>query len=293
MITGTDVLKTERRGRVYVLTINREERRNAFSAELLDRLAQEMEHFDRDDELWAAILTGAGDVAFCAGHDMKEDLEGDVRGKKLPPYQAQRPHPQVWSWKPVIGAINGYCLAGGWYLAQCCDVRIAAEHATFGIPEAKWNLPAPFGAFPEYQISFGVAAEMLLWGRSITAQRAYEIGFVNEIVPKDAALDRAMEWAEEVCALGQDAVRAHKQLLYRGRDLSLAEREALGNDLFYWYPPKPGVVMDATEGPRAFAERRKPRFDEKQRLSNGSGVQRGGSRPKKRPASPRSRDPQA
>lgn len=269
MIAGPDILTTERRGRVYILTLNREERRNAFSAELLDRIAQEMERFDQDDELHVAILTGAGDVAFCAGHDMKEDVEGDVRGAAQPPYQAQRPHPQVWSWKPTIAAINGYCLAGGWYLAQCCDVRIAAEHASFGMPEAKWNLPAPFGAFHEYQISFGVAAEMLLWGRSITARRAYEIGFVNEIVPKGQALERAMEWAEEVCALGQDAVRAHKQLLYRGRDLSVAEREALGEDLFYWYWPKP--VVDATAGQRAFTEKRKPRFDDSRSAVQGSG----------------------
>lgn len=264
MISGKDVLLTEERGHVFIMTINREERRNAFSLELLDRLAMEWEYFNENNELWVAILTGAGDVAFSSGHDMKEDIEGDVRGGAFgshKPYIPRRPRADVPTWKPTIAAINGYCLAGGWLIAQGCDVRISADHATFGMPEGKWNLPAWFGARTEYQISFGVAAEMLLWARSITAQRAYEIGFVNKVVAREALMTEAMEWADHICTLGQDSVRAHKEILYRGRNLASDELDALGRDLFYWYPPKPGVTMDAGEGLRAFYEKRKAKYE--------------------------------
>jgi len=263
MITGKDVLLTETRGKVFIMTVNREERRNAMSNELMDRMAQEWERFNEDDDLWVAIFTGSGDVAFSSGHDLKEDIEGDVRGGprgSIPPYVARRAHPEVQTWKPTIAAVNGYALAGGWFLAQNMDIRIAAEHATFGIPEVRWNLPAGFGARVEYQISLGVACEMLMWGRQITAQRAYEIGFVNKVVPKDKLIDECMEWADYMCTLGQPSVKAHKEMIYRGRDMSVGELNALGRDLFYWYPPKPGVVIDATEGPRAFAEKRAPKY---------------------------------
>lgn len=264
MITGKDVLLTEQKGHTYIMKVNREERRNAMSSELMDRMAQEWEYFNENDDLWVGIFTGSGDIAFSAGHDLKEDVEGDVRGgeyRSHKPYVARRPSPHVPTWKPTIAAINGFCLAGGWYLAQECDIRISADHATFGIPEVKWNLPAGFGARFEYQVSFGVAAEMLLWGRSITAQRAYEIGFVNKVVPREKLMDEAMEWADYMCTLGQPSVRAHKEMLYRGRDMSTNELNALGRDLFYWYPPKPGVHIDSTEGPKAFTEKRAAKYD--------------------------------
>ena len=259
MITGKDVLLTEKRGKVFIMTVNREERRNAMSNELSDRMAEEWERFNEDDDLYVAILTGAGDVAFSSGHDLKEDVEGDVRGgafKSIPPYQARTPHPMVPTWKPTIAAVNGYALAGGWALAQRCDVRIAADIATFGMPEVRWNLPAGFGAQLEYFQTLGISAELLMWGRSITAQREYEIGFVNKVVPHAQLMEEAMECADYMCTLGQPSVKAHKQMIYRGRDMSRSELQSLGRDLFYWYPAKPGVVIDATEGPRAFAEKR-------------------------------------
>ncbi|MBI2863545.1 MAG: enoyl-CoA hydratase/isomerase family protein [Chloroflexi bacterium] len=260
MLKGRDILLTEKRGHIYIMTINREERRNAISEELLERIPEEWEYFNEDDDLWVAIFTGAGDIAFSAGHDMKEDVEGDVRGGKRGSHKAaarRRAHPDMMTWKPTIAAINGYCLAGGWWLAQHCDIRIAAEHATFGMPEVNWNLPAMFGAQHEYVISIGVAAEMLLWGRSITAQRAYEIGFVNKVVPKGKQLEEALEWAEYMCKLGQPSVRAHKQGLYQRYRMSPSDLTNYSRDLFYWYPPKPGVVIDGTEGARAFTEGRK------------------------------------
>ena len=264
MITGKDILLTEANDHIFTMTINREERRNAMSQEFMDRLAQEWERFNEDEDLWVAILTGRGDISFSSGHDMKEDVEGDVRGgafRSHKRYAPRKPHPNIPTWKPTIAAINGYCLAGGWSLAQNCDIRIAAEHATFGLPEVKWNLSAGFGARLEYQISIGVVCEMLMWGRNIDAKRAYEIGFVNKVVPGAKLMDECMEWAEYMCTLGQPSVRAHKELIYRGRDIASYEMDSLSKDLFYWFPAKPGVYIDATEGPKAFLEKKDPEFD--------------------------------
>ncbi|HEY90683.1 MAG TPA: hypothetical protein G4O07_02510 [Dehalococcoidia bacterium] len=260
MITGRDVLLTEKKGHIYIMTINREERRNAISGELVDRMAEEWETFEEDDDLWVAIFTGAGDVAFSAGHDMKEDVEGDLRGGAFgshKPVPRRRPHPGMITRKPTIAAINGYCLAGGWELAMRCDVRLASEHAEFGLPEVTWNLPAGFAARLEYLTSIGIVCEMLMWGRRISAQRACEVGFVNKVVPEGKAMDEAMEWAEYMCTLGLPSVMAHKEMIYRGRDMSVSELGLLGRDLFYWYPAKPGVTIDATEGPREFMEGRR------------------------------------
>ena len=265
MITGRDTLLTEKRGHIYILTINREERRNASSLELSDRLGEEWERFDEDEDLWVLILTAKGDVAFSAGHDMKEDVEGDVRGgprggmKQTP---RRKPHPWVSTWKPTIAAINGYALAGGWELAQRCDVRIAAEHATFGIPEIRWNLPAGFGAQLSQLPTWAIAAEMLLWGRPISAQRAYEIGFVNKVVPKERLMEEASEWAEYMCTLGQESVRGHKRLLHYARFVPPSEIQTLAEDIFYWWPKKRGVVLDEDVGARAFAEKRQPDFSD-------------------------------
>ena len=98
---------------------------------------------------------------------------------------------------------------------------------------------------------------MLMWGRRISAQRACEIGFVNKVVPQNNVIDEAMEWAEHMCTLGLPSVIAHKAMIYRGRDMSVLELGTLGRDLFYWYPAKPGVTIDATEGPREFMEGRR------------------------------------
>lgn len=265
MIVGRDVLLTERKDHIYTITVNREERRNAQSMELYGRIAEEYETFNEDDDLWVMIVTAKGDVAFSSGHDLKEDVEGDVRGGKRGDTKIvarRRPHPSLATYKPTIAAINGCALAGGWMMAQRCDVRIAAEHATFGIPEVKWNLPAPFAAEIAQFPTMAIASELVLWGRTIDAKRAYEIGFVNKVVPKEQLMDEAMSWAEEMCRLGQPSVRAHKRLLHAAQYLPTSEIEVMSEDLFYWWPPKPGVEIDADEGARAFVEKRPPKFED-------------------------------
>ena len=265
MLVGRDVLLTERKGHIYTITVNREERRNAQSMELYERISEEYENFNEDDDLWVMIVTAKGDVAFSAGHDLKEDVEGDVRGGPRGGIKSpgrRRPHPGMSTFKPTIAAVNGYAMAGGWMMAQRCDVRIAAEHATFGIPEVKWNLPASFATEIAQFPTMAIASELVLWGHTITAQRAYEIGFVNKVVPKEQLMDEAMEWAEEMCTLGQPAVRAFKRLLYAAQYLPTTELASMSDDLFYWWPAKPGVTIDANEGARAFVEKRQPQFED-------------------------------
>lgn len=263
MLDGRDVLLTEKRGHIFILTMNRPERHNALSYQLMQRFDEEMERFDSDPDLWVTILTGAGEKSFCSGLDLKEFSERTARGEPTKPRPAGRgAHPFVPTWKPLIAAVNGYAFAGGWMMAQRCDLRIAAETASFGVPENRWNLAAPFVGQPHLFPTMAVAAEVALMARPITAQRAYEIGFVNKVVPSSQLMEEALSWAEHLCTLGQESVRGHKKVLYYGRWAPPGEIAGLGEDIFYWMGGgKPGVVVDSTVGSRAFAEGRQPDFN--------------------------------
>ncbi len=235
---------------------------NALSPELLRRYDEELEIFNEDDDLWVLVLTGAGDRAFCAGMDLKDFSQGaSPHGPDGRPSARRREHPAVPTWKPMIAAINGFALAGGWQLAQRCDLRVAAETARIGITENKWNLAGGFGAEMGVFPTAAISAEIYLLAEPITAQRAYEIGFVNKVVPADEVLGQAISWAEHICTLGQEAVRGHKQLSYYGRFVPPSELAQLSKDVFYWMGAgKPGVVVDSTVGSRAFVENRQPDF---------------------------------
>lgn len=263
MLDGKDVLLTEQRGHILILTMNRQERHNALSYELMQRFDEELERFNNDSELWVMILTGAGEKAFCSGLDLKEFSERTARGEpRKPPPSMRGSHPVVPTWKPLIAAVNGYAFAGGWSMAQRCDLRIAAETASFGVPENRWNLAASFVGQPHLFPTGAIAAEVALMARPITAQRAYEIGFVNKVVPASQLMDEALSWAEHLCTLGQEAVRGHKKMLYYSRWVHPADVAGLGEDVFYWMGGgKPGVVVDSTIGSRAFAEGRQPDFN--------------------------------
>jgi enoyl-CoA hydratase len=119
-------------------------------------------------------------------------------------------------WKPTIAAINGYAVAAGWFMAQQCDIRIAAEHAEMGVAETRWNMPAAWISTMTRQMHIGHALEIVLWGdKRITAQRAYEIGWVNRVVPKEKLMEEASSWAERMLDLAPRAVRNCKEILYR------------------------------------------------------------------------------
>jgi enoyl-CoA hydratase/carnithine racemase len=246
-------------GRVVVMTLNRPERRNALSPELSAALVDGWERFAADDEAWVAIVTGAGDQAFCAGMDLKARADRDRTGAPPPPpRRAIYPLSETLGlWKPTIAAINGYCIAGGWMLAQQCDVRIAAEHAQLGITETRWNQAAAWVHNLPSQMLLGHALEIALWGdRLISAQRAYEIGWVNRVVPGERLMEEALGWAERMLSLAPRAVRNLKEILYRGAYLTPLEGRAFGRAL----EQNLAGMEDTKEGPRAFAEKRKPNF---------------------------------
>ncbi|RMF20737.1 MAG: enoyl-CoA hydratase/isomerase family protein, partial [Deltaproteobacteria bacterium] len=206
-------------------------------------------------DLWVAILTAAGDKAFSSGMDLKEAIPmlqaGDEMGYED---HTKRPFSDVF--KPIIAAVNGYCIAGGLEFLQGTDLRIAAEHATFGLGEVRWGI-IPLGGthirLPR-QIPWAVAMELLLTGRPIDARRAYDIGLVNRVVPKEQLMDAAMELAEVICQNGPLAVRTAKEIAVRslGLESGFVLEKALGARVL--------ASEDAKEGPRAFAEKRKPNF---------------------------------
>ena len=254
-ITGPDVVLMEKRGHIAYITLNRPERLNAISGELGNRLAECYDEFNQDESLWVSILTGTG-RAFSAGADLKDMNERGGPGGVT----AVRRRPGLGSgldvWKPTIAAINGFALAGGWNLAQQCDIRIAADTAQFGITEVKWNLPAGWCVDVPRIIGLGHALEIVLVGDRISAQRAYEIGFVNRVVPADRLMDEATALAERICENGPMSVRMHKEILYRGTTLTKSEGQALGRHILAplnW-------SEDSKEGPKAFVEKRKPQW---------------------------------
>jgi len=264
-ITGPDILLYEKKDRIVTITLNRPERRNALSLELMERLADAWVRFRDDEDAWVAVITGAGDQAFSAGADLVEIAERAARGEKrpkshLPSDDNVRLFEAVFSpeiWKPIIAAINGYAVAGGFCLAQACDIRIAAEHAELGIAETRWNLPAAWVAPMTRQLTLGHALEIALWGDGrISAQRGYEMGWINRVVPKEALMGEAMSWAERMLHLAPRCVSNLKQIIYRGHSLSPHEALALGVALEHNLMG----MEDTLEGSKAFAEKRKPEF---------------------------------
>ena len=247
-------------GRVVVMTLNRPQVMNALNGELSEAVHNGWERFRDDDEAWVAILTGAGDKAFCAGADLKETTQ--IRTGEIKAVRRQRHTPgplceALDLWKPTIAAINGYAIAGGWGLAQQCDIRLAAEHAELGVAEVRWNMGAGWLHPLTRQMHLQHALEVVLWGdRRITAQRAYEMGWVARVVPKERLMDEAMEWAERILYLAPRDVRNLKEILYRGFYMSPMEGAAFARSL------EQNLVgmEDSIEGPQAFTEKRKPQF---------------------------------
>jgi len=247
-------------GRVVVMTMNRPDAMNALNGELWEAIYDGWERFRDDNEAWVAILTGAGDKAFSAGADLKETTQ--IRTGQIKPVRRRSRTLGLLCeglnlWKPTIAAINGYAIAGGWMLAQECDIRIAAEHAELGVAEVRWNMGAGWLHPLTRQMHLQHALEIVLWGdRRITAQRAYEMGWVNRVVPKERLMDEAMEWAERILYLAPRDVRNLKEILYRGFYMSPMEGAAFSRAL------EQNLIgmEDSIEGPKAFSEKRKPQF---------------------------------
>lgn len=219
-------LQYEKEQGIAQITLNRPDALNAFSVQMRDDLYSVLEAIRDDDDVRVAVLKGAGEKAFCAGADLSEFLSAP------PPVQSRkiRFERDVWGLftnmpQPFIAALHGYVLGSGIEMALCCDIRIAAEDARFGLPEVALGIiPAAGGTqtLPRV-IGRARAMEMLLSNRWIDAQEAHEIHLVNQVVPKNALYDSAWEWAKKIAAFDPSAVRYIKQAVVKGMDRSLSD----------------------------------------------------------------------
>lgn len=260
----------EKRGRIALITINRPERRNALNFEAFGLLANAWLDFRDDPNLWVAIITGAGDKAFCAGGDLKEFIPmvtQSIQGKS----DAAVASPasdipanatltavlrDVEIYKPIIAAVNGFCIAGGMEMLQGTDIRIAAEHATFGIGEPRRGLFPGGGSTVKLprQIPYPWAMEILLTAEPVSARKALQYGIVNEVVPYEDLMPAAFRYAELICKNGPVAVRKVKESVVRG--LALPVKEALEQELYF--AGEVFTTEDAMEGILAFQQKRDP-----------------------------------
>lgn len=256
-------------GRIHVITMNRPHRMNSIGDGMNEALYDAWIAFRDDRQARVAILTGAGNRAFCAGADLLNRASRDPAAD-LPQSEtlarrnagdARHWIPlaeKLGVWKPTIAAINGYALAGGFQFAMQCDIRIMAETAKVGISETRWNMTAAHWAIPlTRQMGLGPALELTLWGDTqFDAQRCYELGWANRVVPQEALMDTAMKYARRVLDLAPRAIRNMKEAMYRGYYMDPIMGEVFGGAL----EANLAGMQDSTEGPRAFAEKRRPNF---------------------------------
>ncbi|GAC85246.1 putative enoyl-CoA hydratase [Gordonia paraffinivorans NBRC 108238] len=239
------------------ITIDRPDAANALDSTARASLWTCFRQFRDDGAAGVAVITGTGDKAFCAGGDLKEMSSSQLG---VPPVDfLPQLNRNFQLDKPVIAAVNGVALGGGFLLAQMADLCVAADHAKFAISEAKWGRGAPWAAPLPWLIPPRVALEMLMTGDSISAARAYELGLVNKVVPSVELRATAVELARSILANAPLTVRASRQMVYAAAEPSLAYGFARAEQLFE------GVYLsaDAQEGPRAFLERRPPQWSGK------------------------------
>jgi len=248
------VLFDARADGIAIITINRPEQRNCLSREVREGLFAAWDRFEKDPALRVAILTGAGDKSFCAGGDLKEMVE---TGMKVPARDfIPLPYDNLELTKPTIAAVNGYAFAGGWAIAQNCDLCVASTNAAFAITEVKVGRGSPWAAPLISMIPQRVFMEIVLTGKPIDAARAYEIGLVNRVTEPGALMDEAIALAQDILAGAPLSVKAAREMVMltteMGRSAALQAAQA-AHEIAY-------NSEDAQEGPRAFAEKRKPQW---------------------------------
>lgn len=248
----------EKAERLAIITLNRPEAMNAINSGIWLEIGTAIEEFSNDPDLWVAIITGAGDRSFCAGADLKEVATGFTITSEMAKWGFAG-ITQHYVSKPIIAAVNGFALGGGTEIALACDLVVASEKATFGLPEVKRGIIAGAGGLLRLpkQVPLKVAMKAILTGIPLTAVEAQQWGLVNDVVPHERVLEAAKELANEIIKNAPVAVRASKDIVYRGLDTTTT------------FPPNgwsineeySALVMsseDAKEGPRAFAEKRSP-----------------------------------
>ena len=249
-----DEVRSERRGRVALLTINRPEARNAINLATARALSEALDECASDSAVSAVVLTGAGDKAFSAGMDLKAFAAGEV---PITEHGFAGITKRVFD-KPLIAAANGAALAGGFEILLSCDLVVAAEHAVFGIPEAQRGLIAGGGGLIRLarRVPLSIAYEMALTADPIDAARAYELGLVNRVVPAAELVEVAVALGERIARNAPLALRASKSVMRQSLDLTEEESWTVSDEAFGAI----GRSADALEGAVAFAERREPNW---------------------------------
>jgi enoyl-CoA hydratase len=251
------ILERERRGRVEVLRLNRPEARNAMNPELSLAIEEALDEIEADPDLWTVVITGTGPI-FCAGADLKTVATGNAANIETPRGGfggiAKRDFP-----KPIIAAVQGPALAGGFELVLACDLVVAAHEASFGLPEAKRGLLAAAGGPIRlaHRVALPVALEIVMTGEQIGAERAHQLGLVNRLVPAEQVVDEAVALAEVINANSPTAVRASRKLVRGAAQGTEADGWRLTSELAR-------VVFgsgDAIEGSTAFVEKRAPSWN--------------------------------
>ena len=250
----TTELLVEERGRVLVLTMNRPEARNAMSMSLAHAIADALDQLDERSDLSVGIITGAGGT-FCSGMDLKGFSRGErpvVEGRGFAGLVQRPPR------KPLIAAVEGYALAGGFEIVLACDLVVASREAKFGLPEVKRGLTAAAGGLLrlQHRIPYHLAMELVLTGRMWPATEAAQVHLVNRLAEPGTALDVALELAEEIAANAPLALAASKQILIRSVDWSLDEQFERQRE----FADPVRESADAKEGARAFIEKRAPQW---------------------------------
>ena len=239
---------------IAIITINRPDTRNCLSLEVREGLFAAWDRFEHDPALRVAILTGAGEKAFCAGGDLKEMVDKQLR---VPPRDMfPVPYETITLSKPTIAAVNGVAFAGGWMIAQGCDLCVASTTAKFAITEVKVGRGSPWAAPLIHMIPQRIMMEIILTGKPITAQRAYEVGLVNRLAEPENLMTAALELAAEVLDGAPLSVKAGRETVMLATEMG----RAAALDAAWAAHEQAYNSEDAQEGPRAFSEKRRPEW---------------------------------
>jgi crotonobetainyl-CoA hydratase len=254
-----EFIKVDREGPVTVITLNRPDVMNALHSPAHFELHEAFDAFAADPEQWVGIVTGAGERAFSAGNDLKHQAGGGKMGS--PPSGFAGLTSRYDLDKPLIAAVNGVAMGGGFEIALACDLILAADTATFALPEPKVGLAALAGGLHRLprQIGLKRAMGMILTARRVSAAEGEQLGFVNAVVPAAELMAEARKWAKMICECSPMSIRASKQAVMKGLDEPTLEA-AIGGQMKY---PAVGALFrseDFVEGPMAFAQKRAPQW---------------------------------
>src|SRR6516162_8317459 len=250
--------KVARKGPITIVTLSRPEVYNALHIDAHFELNKVFDDFSADPEQWVAIVTGSGDKAFCAGNDLKWQAAGGKRGWDKGGFAGLTTRFDCD--KPIIAAVNGVAMGGGFEIALACDLIIASENATFALPEPRVGLAALAGGLQRLprQIGLKRAMGMILTARHVSAREGFELGFVNEVVGAGEALAAAERWAETIAKNSPMSIRASKQAIRMGMEVSL--EKAMTDQRDYPAVKAMAASQDYIEGPKAFAQKRPPKW---------------------------------